>query len=543
MTAPFLAPGGFVRYLDTAGLVMPFGKLYFYETETLDEADVYDADGNVLAQPVTADITGKFEQVYLSDLVTYRVRILSADDVEQFDIDPYSSQSGGGADPFNPLSYPALVDGNDITEAVEYIAYTYAPELEGVDINIPPGLDWVMTRQLIPGRQIRLRGAGMAISQLNFTDLASSNTVMRGCICFGLATTLTAYDPDYASKAHGNTSVVNGGSDYSEVSSITIAIAGTKPANFHYGIWTAGRLFCRDVIVQNGGFKWTAGNLQSGAGSVTGNANVCLFDNCQSFLATEHGFFADGDDANACKIIGCNAYEPAGFGYRDYSLLGNAYVGCHASTVLSTNPAFASFAPNQANRSSFDGCYAEENGDPGLWSVETPGVIISPKGAMPIRDAGFNLLDTALYGTANNTWRSGNIRIASTEALAQTLGDGSNTAMELAQNMVRVRAADNILYSMVGGGGGLTFVSGVTNVAVLTAGAVDVTGRVTATTYLKSGTYTVGTLPAAATAGVMARTGVTDSNATLTAGIGAIVAGGGANIVPVVSNATNWLIG
>lgn len=54
---------------------------------------------------------------------------------------------------------------------------------------------------------------------------------------------------------------------------------------------------------------------------------------------------------------------------------------------------------------------------------------------------------------------------------------------------------------------------------------------------------TVETLPSAATAGAGARGWVTDATQTHTAGIGAIVAGGGSNFVPVYSDGTNWRIG
>lgn len=54
--------------------------------------------------------------------------------------------------------------------------------------------------------------------------------------------------------------------------------------------------------------------------------------------------------------------------------------------------------------------------------------------------------------------------------------------------------------------------------------------------------YTVATLPAAASS-TGKRAYVTNSNAALTAGIGAVVAGGGANIVPVFCDGTNWRIG
>jgi len=58
--------------------------------------------------------------------------------------------------------------------------------------------------------------------------------------------------------------------------------------------------------------------------------------------------------------------------------------------------------------------------------------------------------------------------------------------------------------------------------------------------YFNHGTLTVGTLPAAATAGAGARAFVTDANATTFA---SIVAAGGANGVPVYSDGTNWRIG
>lgn len=55
-----------------------------------------------------------------------------------------------------------------------------------------------------------------------------------------------------------------------------------------------------------------------------------------------------------------------------------------------------------------------------------------------------------------------------------------------------------------------------------------------------TGSTTVASLPSAATAGVGARSFVTDATATTFL---STVAGGGANKVPVVSDGTNWLIG
>jgi len=57
---------------------------------------------------------------------------------------------------------------------------------------------------------------------------------------------------------------------------------------------------------------------------------------------------------------------------------------------------------------------------------------------------------------------------------------------------------------------------------------------------VRSGSYTVATLPSAATVGAGARAFVTDATATTFA---STVAGGGSNKVPVTSDGTNWIIG
>ena len=53
----------------------------------------------------------------------------------------------------------------------------------------------------------------------------------------------------------------------------------------------------------------------------------------------------------------------------------------------------------------------------------------------------------------------------------------------------------------------------------------------------------VAALPAASSALAGMRMAVSNSNAALTAGIGAVVAGGGSNTVPVFCDGSNWRIG
>lgn len=66
---------------------------------------------------------------------------------------------------------------------------------------------------------------------------------------------------------------------------------------------------------------------------------------------------------------------------------------------------------------------------------------------------------------------------------------------------------------------------------------------ITLSSYSKVLTVLVANLPSATVAGAGARAAVSNATQTLTAGIGSIVVGGGANVVPVFSDGTNWRIG
>jgi hypothetical protein len=77
----------------------------------------------------------------------------------------------------------------------------------------------------------------------------------------------------------------------------------------------------------------------------------------------------------------------------------------------------------------------------------------------------------------------------------------------------------------------------------LATGNTTVTGFLTTSSYSKTTAKIVGSLVAAATAGAGARSFVTDSTVAANGNFGAIVAGTGANPVPVYSDGTNWRIG
>lgn len=93
-----------------------------------------------------------------------------------------------------------------------------------------------------------------------------------------------------------------------------------------------------------------------------------------------------------------------------------------------------------------------------------------------------------------------------------------------------------------GAGWGGSFTISIDTTLAATFGTTGLTqvGRVSASTYLKSGTYTVATLPSASASGAGAKTAVTDA---LAPTFGATVAGGGAVFSPVTSDGTNWKVG
>ncbi len=86
--------------------------------------------------------------------------------------------------------------------------------------------------------------------------------------------------------------------------------------------------------------------------------------------------------------------------------------------------------------------------------------------------------------------------------------------------------------------------TGDTAILRIAAALIEINNNTTAgVAYLRLNGVAVASLPAASATYKGARGTVTDSNATLTAGIGAVVANGGANVVPVFCDGTNWRIG
>jgi hypothetical protein len=355
----------------------------------------------------------------------------------------------------NVRDFGAAGDGTtDDTDAFEEAIYEGLPSEDKIHVFIPPG-NYLLSRQIIPRRQIELVGAGMEVTRLTFKNLSSSNSTMRGAIALGNGATLTAYttNPNAYPVAPSN-EYAAGGADYSSVRQLAIFIEGTRPSDFHHGIWCAARATIDNVHVQNGGFKFLAGDLTVGSGAIAGNANMCFVGNCRSFYATQDGFFTDGSDANAITFVGCKVWAPDRIGFHEASAFGNLYSGClREGTTNNTVNSFKSVSNGGINKSLFAFCYDEGDSMSGPhWDIGTPGLILQSTGAVPETGLGSGR-NTRLEASPSAGLVTHEMINVSADGGGYSIGSAAVRASRLSQNGLYVRAADGSLASMEHGGG------------------------------------------------------------------------------------------
>lgn len=168
--------------------------------------------------------------------------------------------------------------------------------------------------------------------------------------------------------------------------------------------------------------------------------------------------------------------------------------------------------------------------------------IITTSGNITLNSTTATMTVGALAGTANNSLV---IQGASGSNFGpfMNIGDGT-TNHNFGFHSAIIGGTSKAFTILVGNGGGAVplemYVNGSTRWQVDTSGNWVGAGS----QYIQGGVTTVGALPACAAGTKAARLFVTDSNAaSYTAGIGAIVAAGGATNVPVICDGTNWRIG
>ncbi len=183
------------------------------------------------------------------------------------------------------------------------------------------------------------------------------------------------------------------------------------------------------------------------------------------------------------------------------------------------------------------------SGGIGLWGTTTNssnGRIQLAAGAADITSGIGYSTDVATYRNGAGAWTmEGNasptmrVRTVGGRNLEISLSDAGNTAQ-----IVDSGFGGSATFTVGTGAAGRSLV--LASGATVTALTLDSSQRTIPASTIRLKGFTVATLPGSPSAGDTAH--VTDSVATLTAGVGTTVVGGGANIVPVFYNGTNWLI-
>ena len=352
----------------------------------------------------------------------------------------------------------AAGDGvTDDTDAFEAAIHDESPTAHKICIFIPEG-EYLLSRQIIPRRQIELVGAGMEVTRLKFANVTSVNATMRGAIALGNGDTLDTYAPDPNRDPAPANEYAAGGADFSAIRHLGIFLEAPPSNDFDYGIWSAARVSLDSVHIHNGGFQLLGGNLVVGTGTLVGNANMSYVANCRSFYAPEHAFFTDGGDANAITFVGCKAWAPNKIGFHEASAFGNLYLGCvREGTTLATEHSYKSVSNGGINNSLFACCYDEADTMKfAHWDIGTPGLILQPihGGRVP---------ETNLPGGHNTRWEAspsaGLVTHEAINVVANGVGagighsNGQVRASRLSRDGLYVRAADGSLASMEHGGG------------------------------------------------------------------------------------------
>lgn len=178
-------------------------------------------------------------------------------------------------------------------------------------ITIPFG-DYYLSSTWVLSKQVHIRGAG------------------RGEHDYSSGTRLLIADGDgifiqsFADTSH-TPPLTRSGAECSSISDLTIHQKDT--ATTGHGIHSRTRCFLTRVYVDD--FIQNGIHIEATADSLTGNANKCRIDACDSANNGGHGIFLDGDDSNAGLFTGNSFRSNGGWGIYDTSKLGNVWLGNH----------------------------------------------------------------------------------------------------------------------------------------------------------------------------------------------------------------------
>ena len=123
-------------------------------------------------------------------------------------------------------------------------------------------------------------------------------------------------------------------------------------------------IVCHDITnlfnVWVQGFSGNGYSFTADIATYKTNVSHSKIFSCYAVENGGHGFYFQGGDANAINVVGCDARDNGGVGFYDNSFLGNTFIGCMGHA----NKGGHYVAENGNNRSTFTGCYGEEDSPP-----------------------------------------------------------------------------------------------------------------------------------------------------------------------------------
>jgi hypothetical protein len=115
----------------------------------------------------------------------------------------------------------------------------------------------------------------------------------------------------------------------------------------------------REVLIRHFGGHglYLVGTAGSSDPALKGGPSSSTFEHMNIYTNGGSGVYVIGADANINNFYQINSIQNSGWGFEDYSFLGNRYYGCHATT--NTGGAYRS--DNQNSRNLYSNCYVEGN--------------------------------------------------------------------------------------------------------------------------------------------------------------------------------------
>lgn len=138
------------------------------------------------------------------------------------------------------------------------------------------------------------------------------------------------------------------------------------------------------------GFPADGFHVEASTAAVKGNANGSSFFNCQARMNGAAGFSFAGNDANSCVLVGARAFENAGDGFRDASLIGNVYL---AGEAADNGGAGFWSDPEGPNASVYIGCFVETGQ---RYTVNPRNLVLGPLG--PVSGSNQTMLSGSAKG-------------------------------------------------------------------------------------------------------------------------------------------------